>query len=257
MSDWWGLYRSRNGDDANSVLTVRLNFTTSLENLFCHFCLHLVCHDASHVNDEEDNAIFCVLACNAARTKFIVQAYLRASDEANLFDAGLKKTRKFFAKEVFKSDVYALVKTTKTFAKCFVVSLKDFLLNEIRAASPTGHDHVYICESMCSTSAGYMRKLSAKKWQPLKFVGCHGNTNINSGEEDETTGSPVELEMRKRTEPFRVERRFVDAAQVKSLMERVDKRLSDTQTLPTFFKSCYCETVQYDSPPARYVPISV
>ena len=127
--------------------------------------------------------IVCVLASNATKTKFIVQPYLRPSDSANLIDSNLVKVRKFFANEVFKSDMYALITTNEQahFKRCFVVSIKDYLQNQIslrqNESENLSEEHdVYICESMYSTCYRYFRKLTYKKWQPLKFIGSNSSS---------------------------------------------------------------------------------
>lgn len=233
--------------------------------------------------DNDESSVVCVLAQNKKRTRFIVQLYLSRDD----IDASVKCVRRFINKELFKSDLYALVaNVSKTkYKPCFVVSIKDYLLNEYSLENEENDVSVdkdlFICESMYSTKSKYFRKLShAKKWQPLKFLGKTTNTSLTTNSDNlaeplledgteetnvnnaNTSASSI-LIVKKRNDGTTdltsacyklTVRSFIDESSVKMLKERVDKRLDEWTAnggWPAFFKQSYCDTVQYDTPPAR------
>ena len=49
-----------------------------------------------------------------------------------------------------------------------------------------------------------------------------------------------------------ISRRLLNESEATQLFARVDKHLDAQTRLPTFFKAAYCNTVQYDTPPARF-----
>ena len=218
-------------------------------------------HNDSQIGDDDQSLIVvCVLSANKKKTKFIVQPYLRVSDADDivwgktLIEANLKKVKKFFDRECLKSDLYALITLTQKseFKPCFVMSAKDYLTHKVNISNPKNVEvsllnDLYMCESMYSTCHKYFRKLNYKKWQPLKFL----------GEElvDETTDE-LKLELAKRIEPVEpgllLARKFLDESVVQALIHKVDLKLGEFTGLPTFFKAFYCDTVAYDSPPARF-----
>jgi protein polybromo-1 len=207
--------------------------------------------DYSSTLNDHDKIIVCVLAMNGTKNKIIVQPYLRLAD----IGADVT-TRKFFKREVFKSDLYSLMTLNKemnqdslTFTSCFVIGIGDYSLfneNEIDG----------VCESMYSTNFNYFHKLNCgKKWQPLKFLGSE------LWRDDDVANEVAKLEFKKRQEPpldsnlekkLQLERKFVDDMLVRNLIEKIDKQLDHFECLPTFFKQSYCDTIQYDTPPARF-----
>lgn len=209
-------------------------------------------------SQDKESFIACVLASNVNKTKFIVQVYLKADQVAQFLSENsgdLIKMQKIVGKEVFKSDLYALIdiknlyascdepnsNTTSSeimFKQCFVIGVKEYLQNIIKIVSKTNarpmsnlEDDLYICESMLSTFHNYFRKISYKKWEPLKFLG--------SNEEDSEGRdlNQLRLEFTRRPEPDNkneskdenksvlLERRFLDVSQVYALIDKIENNL--------------------------------
>jgi hypothetical protein len=201
--------------------------------------------------------------------------------------------RRFIHNELFKSDIYSTLTLGNSneqhhhYKSCFIVSIRDYLQNEFSlnnkdsagsGSSSSIEKDLYICESMYSTAAKYFRKFPhTKKWQPLKFLGKSMVTQVeqlttsnamvddastSANEENEklthSTTLNSQLVIKKRNiddaSKMIVMRSFLDESLVKSLKERVDKKMDTNggKWVPVFFKPSYCDTVQYDTPPARY-----
>jgi hypothetical protein len=226
--------------------------------------------------------VCCVLAANKKRTRFILQLYLSHKDIND--QDNTKSVRRFIRNELFKSDMYGTLTLRRKneqnhFKPCFVVSIRDFLQNEFslntKDNSGSGSSlekDLYICESMYSTVGKYFRKFPhTKKWQPLKFLGKSmtqveqlattttnamddASTSANEESEKQTPNSQLVIKKRNIDDASRMilVRSFLDESLVKSLKERVDKKMdANGKFVPVFFKPSYCDTVQYDTPPAR------
>lgn len=159
--------------------------------------------------------LFCVLKRNKTGSKLIAQRYFRTSD-SDFF-----KHVKCLDNEVFKTDLYQVfdVDNIESLVPCFVTSLKDYSQFEMHFLSDDKTDtiqidqkYVFVCDSMYSTTNGYVRRLSAKKWCPLQFI-----------------GSSVDLELKynfvlkRRDSVPRLEREWIDQEYVKKLIESVER----------------------------------
>jgi protein polybromo-1 len=207
-------------------------------------------------SSQESNLIICVLKVNSDSSKFIAQVYLRPSDD-QFIDVEVKKLRKFFAKEIFKSDLYALLDTseevTGSLKPCFVMGMKDFLNNEptFDASSPSDEpdavvvskSDIFVCESLYSTCFRYFRKIILKKWCPLAFVnGTVSNPTV------------FNFSLTKRSFPLTsVSRAYLNESLVEQISREIEARVSrdEPMKIRQFFRD-----VQYDTPPAAALQAS-
>lgn len=183
-----------------------------------------------------EELIVCVLASDPSESKLAVQVYLKPADD-EFIQCEYKKSKKFFSKEVLKSDVYALVEPANvTLRPCLVIGVKEFICSEpvLAHGSPiSSKEDIYVCESMYSTCFKYFRKLMSKKWSPLAFISASAQAQ------------PIEsVTLSKRQLPLLLARAYLNEAAVSKLVAKIN-----AQAQPAF-RSFHRETIQYDSPPA-------
>lgn len=188
-------------------------------------------------SSQSESLVCCVLSTDAPQTKLIVQIYLKPSDE-EFIDPECLNTRKFFEREVFKSDLYALLDASKLdeLKECFVVGVKEYMLNEPVYNEAVTRENLFICESIYSTNSKYFRKIVNKKWSPLAFI---NHTQVNSL-----------VNMTRRSIPLTINRYFKNESFVNELTQRVDAKLAELSRSKQLFKELERQTVEYDSLPA-------
>ena len=185
-----------------------------------------------------EDLIICVLASDQTESKLAVQVYLKPTDD-EFIEYEYKKTKKFFSKEVLKSDVYALIDLTNAKLRpCLVIGVKEFISSEpvLAQDSPiSSKEDIYVCESMYSTCFKYFRKLMSKKWSPLAFISTSAQAQTQ----------PIEsVTFSKRQLPLLLARAYLNEADVNALVAKLNAHAKPE------FKSFHRETIQYDSLPA-------
>jgi hypothetical protein len=207
--------------------------------------------DFPSVSANQDNLIICVLKVNSDSSKFIAQVYLRPNDD-QFIDIEAKKFRKFFSKEIFKSDLYVLLEANEvsgSLKPCFVMGMKDFLNNEPTFDTTVEPDTVaitkndiFVCESLYSTCFRYFRKIINKKWCPLSFI----NGTVSNA-------TSFNFSLVKRSLQLTVVRNYLNESLVEQISHEIETRVNQEQPMKIrqFFRD-----VQYDTPPAAALQAS-
>ncbi len=192
-----------------------------------------------HETSNASPLVGVVLSANDKHNQFIFQIYLQKED-TEFFESDALNTRRYYDKEVFKTDLYVLIDSSNLLnsKQCIVTGIKEFISCDFIQASedPTFVPFdLFVCESIYSTQMKFFRKIYAKKWAPLAFLNLQASTSL-----------PETVTVTKRSLPLLVNRPFVNQQFVNELVARVDARLAGTQFAPM-----YCETVKFDTVPAN------
>ncbi len=213
--------------------------------------------------DLREDFIICVLKSSQNGSKFIAQVYLRPRDD-QFIHKDVKFMRKFYSKEVLKSDLYAVIDLNQIddehLRPCYVMSMKDFINSELNfdvkrdleddemSVLEIKREDVFICESMYSTHFRYFRKIMYKKWCPLSFVNVSSNNSQTR----------YNFTQQKRHTPLLIQRSYLDETLIEDLRARLQQvydlsplLLNKKPDLEQFYR-----IVQYDSPPAAALQAS-